>query len=117
MEDNEKAVLCDGCCLWFHQRCVEDDINLMTDNEYWFCGCTTEIPKRAEIFARYVDDIIRTVKKADVDTLLEMANSLQRNLEFTMVLESEGALSFLDMKIVRHQDSLKSGSPSRLTPV
>ena len=19
VEDNEKAVLCDGCCLWFHQ--------------------------------------------------------------------------------------------------
>ena len=102
VEDNEKAALCDGCYLWFHQRCVEDDINLITHNENWFCGCTTEIPKRAKIFARYVDDIIRTVKKADVDTLLKMANSLHRNLEFTMELESEGALSFLDMKIVRH---------------
>ena len=117
VEDNEKAVLCDGCCLWFHQRCVEGDINLMTDNEYWFCGCTTEIAKRAKIFARYVDDVIRTVKKADVDTLLKMANSLHRNLEFTMELESEGALSFLDMNIVRHQALKRSGSPSRLTPV
>ena len=108
VEDNEKAVLCDRCCLWVHQRCVEDDINLMTDNEYWFCGCTTEIPKRAKIFARYVDDIIRMVKKAVVDTLLKMANSLHRNLEFTIKLESEGALSFLDMKILRHQDSLKT---------
>ena len=108
VEDNEKAVLCDGCCLWVHQRCVEDDINLMTDNEYWFCGCTTEIPKRAKIFARYVDDIMRMVKKAVVDTLLKMANSLHRNLEFTIKLESEGALSFLDMKILRHQDSLKT---------
>ena len=44
----------------------------------------------------------------DVDTLLKMANSLHRNLEFTMELESEGALSFLDMKIVRHQDSLET---------
>ena len=108
VEDNEKAVFCDGFCLWFHQRCVEGDINLMTDNEYWFCGCTTEILKRAKIFARYVDNIIRTVEEADVDTLLKMANSLHGNLELTMELESEGALSFSDMKIVRHQDSLKA---------
>ena len=80
----------------------------MTDNEIWFCGCTTEIPKRAKIFARYVDDIIRTVKKTDVDTLLKMANSLHRNLEFTMELEIDRELSFLDMEIVRHQDSFKT---------
>ena len=48
---------------------------------------------------RYVDDILRSVKVAEIDRLLSYVNTLQPNLEFTVELQLNGTLPFLDMLI------------------
>ena len=68
-----------------------------------------EAPKQEQIYYRYVDDILRTVKVTDVRRLLDMANALHRNLEFT-IEEEESSFPFLDMLIQRRRDNtLRSG--------
>ena len=72
---------------------------MSSDEDFWLCGCSTEPPKQAKIFYRYVD----------VERLLDMANALHRNLEFTIEEEKESSIPFLDMLIQRRDDRLKSG--------
>ena len=52
-----------------------------------------------KVFQRYVDDIVRTVK-ADHGVVLEAANKLYPNLQFTIEeLDSNGNLAFLDLNV------------------
>ena len=60
----------------------------------WTCGCNDEPPKRAKVFARYVDDVIRTVKMEYIDLLMTIANKLHKNLQFTIEKEVEQSIPF-----------------------
>ena len=52
-----------------------------------------------KLFLRYVDDIVRTVR-GELSCLLDAANSIHPNLQFTLEkTNSEGKLPFLDMNI------------------
>ena len=52
-----------------------------------------------KVFLRYVDDILRMVK-GDPGVVLEAANKLHPNLQFTIEeLDSNGYLAFLDLNI------------------
>ena len=62
---------------------------MSSDEDFGLCGCSTEPPKQAKIFYRYVNDILRMVKVTDVERLLDMANALHRNLELTIEEEKE----------------------------
>ena len=70
------------------------------DDNFWNCGCgaVSSRPK-AKFFGRYVDDILRSVKFAEIDRLLSYVNTLHPNLEFTIELQLNGTLPFLDMLI------------------
>ena len=60
-----------------------------------------------KVFLRYVDDIVRTVK-GDPGVVLEAANKLHPNLQFTIEgLDSNGNLGFLDLNV--KVDSGKKG--------
>ena len=111
VNDDEMAICCDGCGYWFHEHCLSTDIKTLMSSEedFWLCGCSTEPPRPAKIFYRYVDDILRTVKVTDVDRLMDMANALHRNLEFTIEEEKESSIPFLDMLIQRRDNRLRSG--------
>ena len=110
------SVQCNRCAFWYHRQFTEltvVEIKRMVDCD-WNCGCrvargviTQPSPeKRAQLFARYVDDIIRTVKIADVDDMMEHANRLHPNIEFTMEMPSDGRLAFLDMLIDNNEGRL-----------
>ena len=57
-----------------------------------------------KLFLRYVDDIVRTVR-GEPSCLLDAANSLHPNLQFTLEkTNSEGSLPFLDLNMNLLQD-------------
>ena len=52
-----------------------------------------------KVFLKYVDDIVRTVK-GDPGVVLEAANKLHPNMQFTIEeLDSNGNFSFLDLNV------------------
>ena len=61
-------------------------------------------PSRPRFWKRYVDDIFGILRTSDVDGLLSHLNSLRPTIKFTMELEEEGSLPFLDTKLTRLAD-------------
>ena len=48
----------------------------------------------------YVDDTCCIMKKDEVEPLLNHLNSVRPTIKFTMELERDGALPFLDTKLI-----------------
>ena len=97
--------------MWFHRTCSGLAISTFKRLKpgEWACPCKNwskeeiNLPElsRAKFFCRYVDDILRTIKHSEIEPLFETANSLHPNLQFTIEHEEEGAISFLDLKVMR----------------
>ena len=58
-------------------------------------------PARPRIWKRYVDDTFSVMKKGDVDGLLNHLNSIRPSIKFTMELEEDGSIPFLDTRVTR----------------
>ena len=58
-------------------------------------------PARPRIWKRYVDDTFSVMKKGDVDGLLNHLNSIRPSIKFTMELEEDGSILFLDTRVTR----------------
>jgi hypothetical protein len=58
-------------------------------------------PSRPRFWKRYVDDTCCILKTGDVDGLLNHLNSIRPTIKFTMELEEEGSLPFLDTRVTR----------------
>ena len=84
---------------------------VITDTEYktsqeivWICSYCAEESRKEDtlelkLFKRYVDDIVCTVKVNPLD-YREYANSLHKNLQFTLETPNgRGELAFLDLNI------------------
>ena len=54
---------------------------------------------------RYVDDSNVCVKREHVDEFLSHLNSINSHIKFTIEIESEGSIAFLDTKTTRQDDS------------
>ena len=65
----------------------------------WSCECTVDEPRKARVFSRYVDDILRSAKPENITGILERVNKLHQNLEFTIERQEIGSLPFLDMRV------------------
>jgi hypothetical protein len=59
---------------------------------------------RPPFFFRYVDDIITAVPKSKVNSVLENFNSFHERIQFTLEMETDNSISFLDLKIHRRND-------------
>ena len=66
----------------------------------WLSQFDNAIQGNAKMFSRYMDDIIREIKKDDIDDKLVQLNNLHPNLAFTIEKEAKGKLPFLDMLII-----------------
>ena len=53
------------------------------------------------IWKRYVDDTFSVKMKGDVDGLLNHLNSIRPSIKFTMELEEDGSIPFLDTRVTR----------------
>ncbi|XP_075160288.1 uncharacterized protein LOC142233293 [Haematobia irritans] len=60
----------------------------------------SKIPK-PRIITKYVDDIFAIVKKTDVESTLDALNSFHSQIQFTMELEKDNKLPYLDCNILR----------------
>ncbi|KAI4476581.1 hypothetical protein M0804_013475 [Polistes exclamans] len=52
----------------------------------------------------YVDDVITAIPKDRMDQTLKTFNSVHNRIQFTMEVENNGTLPFLDMNIIRNED-------------
>ena len=102
-----KGVECHACWNCHHLGWFNKSESECTDiaETVWFCiTCKKQQEAdRAEngvkVFLRYKDDIVRTVN-GDLGLVLEAANKLHSNLQFTMKnLDSNGNLAVLDLNI------------------
>ena len=46
----------------------------------------------SDLYERYMDDILCTVRKSEIDERLTMINELHDNLRFTYEIENEGTI-------------------------
>ena len=55
----------------------------------------------AKFFKRYVDNILRTIKKSEIPDVLAIVNNIHPNMKFTMEEEEDGRIVFLCMLVHR----------------
>ena len=61
-------------------------------------------PNPPKWWFRYVDDSHVCVKRQHVDEFHSHLNSINTHIKFTIEIESEGSIAFLDTKTTRHDD-------------
>ena len=73
------SIQCTMSRSWFHRACSPFSVQKIksVSKSEWHCGCPVP-PDQNEpvIFARYVDDIIRSARKDDIPDILKKENSL-----------------------------------------
>ena len=74
----------------------------------WLSKYEPVIQDTAIIFERYMDDIIREMKRQDIQAKLDQINQLHPKLKFTIEIEENGRLPFLDMEIIHAENRLSS---------
>ena len=70
--------------------------------------CITSLPFKIPFFFRYVDDIITAAPANEVDTILNMFNSYNHKIQFTIENESDGKICFLDVLTMREGKEIKT---------
>ena len=60
----------------------------------WLSQFDRQIKGDAKLFSRYMDDIIRSIRKDMIEATLAAINSLHPALKFTMEIEEDGKLPF-----------------------
>ena len=102
-----KSVECECCLNWYHVKCgdISDDECRNISETVWYCRKCIAIREKnksgqqSNLFLRYVDDIVRTVK-GDPEKVLRAANLLHPNLQFKIETpNTNGTLAFLDLQI------------------
>ena len=74
----------------------------------WMNGYDSTIGEGARIYFRYMDDIIRDIKKDCITDKLNEINSMHPSLAFTIEREQDGSIPFLDMRIMNSNGYLTS---------
>ena len=59
----------------------------------WLSKFVSAIKGDAKLFSRYMDDIIRSIKRHEIDNILHAINALHPSLKFTIEQENEGRFS------------------------
>ena len=71
----------------------------------------TLLPRLTEYMTpwkRYVDDTIATIKLTSIDHVLMILNTFHKNIKFTYELEINKKISFLDVLLIRKNDTLET---------
>ena len=56
------------------------------------------------LWKRFVDDIISILWKREVQSNLDFLNTQHKRIEFTMEMEIDGSLPFMDVRFTRQND-------------
>ena len=68
---------------------------------------------RPSTWLRFVDDVFSVVKKSAVHRLLDHLNNQHPSIQFTMEMEENGRLPFMDVSVERRKDGTLSTSVYR----
>jgi hypothetical protein len=74
----------------------------------WLSKFEPIIKDTAKIFERYMDDILREINRHKIQEKLREINNLHPNLKFTMELEENNRIAFLDIEVIHTNNSLSS---------
>ena len=74
----------------------------------WLAKRELEIKGDAKLFERYMDDVIRSIRQSEIEEILRHINLIHPNLKFTIEMEVNGDISFLDMLLMRRGRKLFS---------
>ena len=74
----------------------------------WMSTHDDKIAQGSKMYFRYMDDIIRDIKKAKIQEKLDEINSMHPSLKFTIERQQEGSIPFLDMLIMNNHGKLSS---------
>lgn len=66
-----------------------------------------KIPKKVKIVKKYVDDFFIIAHKNIVSNILDVFNSYHPRIKFTVELEADSQINYLDMRIIREDKKLK----------
>ena len=76
----------------------------------WLSQFDDKVKDDAQIFFRYMDDILRDIKKDSIENKMLEFNMLHPNLRFTLERENNSELPVLDLKIIHDNASGKLSS-------
>ena len=74
----------------------------------WMSKFDERIKGNSTLYSRYMDDIIRDIKKNQIDSKLDEINNLHPSPKFTVEREKNSSIPFLDMEIHQTQGRLTS---------
>lgn len=82
----------------------------------WLSKFDSTIKDNAELYSRYMDDVLRNIDRNNIDEKLQQINNLHPSLKFTIEREGENAsIPFLDMLICRSNNDLSCKWYTKLT--
>ena len=90
---------------WFHRACADlsvEEIKCEQVTSTWKCGCVKVDLDGVKLFRRYVDDMILSGKKSEINSSLERFNRLHPNLQLTIERLDGMKIPFLDMLITQN---------------
>ena len=74
----------------------------------WLSQFDNIIKGKARLYTRYMDDILQNIKREEIEDKLKEINNLHPALKFTIEREVDGAIPFLDMRILNTRSRLTS---------
>ena len=63
-----------------------------------------QLGDKISLWQRYVDDTCTFIKKGETEAVLDVLNGFHESINFTYEKEVGGAISFLDVKLIRKED-------------
>ena len=73
----------------------------------WLSQFANLIKDDTKIYEGYMDDNLRDIKRSYVEQKLEEINNIQKNLQFTLEMEEDHNLSFLNMQLIHEHETDK----------
>ena len=70
---------------------------------------TETFPWLFKFWVRYVDDILAIVNEKHVEDALKLLNLQEKSIKFTMDMEKDNMLPYLDLKLIRNNNSISFG--------
>ena len=74
----------------------------------WISKFDPILRDNAVFFSRYLDDVVREIKKNSIEDKVKSINNLHPSLKFTYEEEYKKRISFLDMSIIHSGNNLSS---------
>ena len=68
--------------------------------------CLQFMPFYVPFVKRYVDDLILALPRQGIETALELFNTYNRHIQFTVEMEQNNSVPFLDMLVIRTHDNV-----------